>query len=221
MSIDDTFTSSSLAPYLANPSLANANPTPPNPAPVPAPAPLVLAPAPPPNLVSPAPSSQESDRAATFKQVFNPGESGMALRQAKRYNMAKSKKTKKLQGLRSYGPGEALDPPLAVPVETLVGAVPIQPGPANIAPADPPLAVPVETLVGAVPIQPGPANIAPACLNPPNDGSFSNRGSSEPMSAFIRSMAAEAEAMEKELVEMEEHDQKSMSSISTTDMYDD
>jgi hypothetical protein len=191
MSIGNTFTSSSSAPLSlanANPtplSLANANPTPPslanaNPTP-PLLAPALLAPA----LLAPAllarpspkPSSQDDYRASTFKQGLSPdGTSGLALRQNNRYNRANAKKQSKLQGLRSYGPGEAIDPPY-----------------------DPPLSIPVEK------------EVAPAV----------------PMSAFIRSMAVEAEAMEKE-VQMEEHkdreeqEEKSMtSSVSMSDLYDD
>jgi hypothetical protein len=107
---------------------------------------------------SPAPSFHES-RALQFKnskQLFNPETTGSVQRQNKRNDRVEDKKRVNLENLRSYGPGEALDPPFLASLT-------------------------VDDFV-----------------DEPDD-SFKTRDSSEPMSAFMRSMADETEKMEKEL----------------------
>jgi hypothetical protein len=158
-------------------------------------------------------------RGAQFKQskqLFGSRTTGFAQRQNKRNDKAEDKKRVNLESLRSYGPGEALDPPFlsSFAVDDLVhdlvdepDAAPIQSGeiPANVAPAYSAYSYPREDASFSD------IDSTPGC----EDDSFSDIDSSVPMSTFIRSLADQAEAMEQEV---NEDDESVARSIRTTDM---
>jgi hypothetical protein len=145
-------------------------------------------------------SSPES-RAPQFKEHFDHEISGTGFenRQNKRNDRIQDKKRLNLESLRSYLPGKAVDPPFLLPGEAVDFDEPDEaPIPANLAPA------------------------YPANSYPREDDSSSVADSSQPMSAFIRAMADQAEAMElameQEINEDDESENDSTRSIRTIDM---